>query len=279
MDAPLAKKTLDDLVAAEPQGPLLTHEQEVMKKPLFSRALRLLEVGEIDTAKKDFLAAGATTDSAESDLVWSVAEIYVRAGAPEAAVSLTRSRITDHLAHAPGGRWRKAWEVAYPRAFDDRVTKGATEAGIPVSVVWGVMREESGFYAEAKSPSGALGLMQLMPGTAKELAKTLNLPFDEDSLKRPEISIAFGAKLLASLRTTYALAKPLAIGAYNAGSGAVQRWLAQNPSDFDLFVERIPFDETRGYVKRVVASQGTYAFLYANSELAEVLSLPEHAKQ
>jgi soluble lytic murein transglycosylase len=77
------------------------------------------------------------------------------------------------------------------------------------------------------------------------------------------------------LRATYARALPLAIAAYNAGSGAVMRWLAQNPADFDLWVEQIPFEETRGYVKRVIASQGTYAFLYARNELAEVLGLPE----
>lgn len=274
IDPALAKKALDDL-DGEPPGRILTREHEEMKKPAFARAIALLEVGEIDAAKKEMASSGATSESADSELVYTIADLFVRAGAPEVAVSWSRARITDHLSHPPSGRWRRAWETAYPRAYEDAVRKGASDASIPLSLVWAIMREESGFYADAKSPTGALGLMQLMPSTAKQLARTTSLPFDEEALKRPDVSIGFGTTLLHGLRATYARALPLAIAAYNAGSGAVMRWLAQNPADFDLWVEQIPFEETRGYVKRVIASQGTYAFLYARNELAEVLGLPE----
>ena len=275
IDAGLAKKTLEDAMHAEPAGTMLEHEQEAMKKPAFARAVRLLEVAEIDAAKKEMAAAGATTDSAENELIYTVADLFDRAGAFDYGVGVSRSRVTEHLQHAPAGRWRHAWEAAYPKAFEDAVKKAAAERGIPASLVWGVMREESGFVAEAKSPSGALGLMQLMPQTAKELARGTDTPFDEESLKRPDLSIGFGTKLLASLRVQYSTTKPLAIAAYNAGGGAVGRWLTGKPADFDLWVELIPFEETRGYVKRVTASQGTYAFLYETNEQAEVLELPE----
>jgi soluble lytic murein transglycosylase len=278
MDAALAKKTLDDAMNAEPAGTMLSHEQEAMKKPAFARAIRLLEVGEIDGAKKEMAAAGATSDAAEAELVYSVADLFDRAGAFDYAVGVSRARVTEHLQHPPSGRWRHAWEAAYPKAFEDVVKKGASDRGLPASLVWGVMREESGFVADAKSPSGALGLMQLMPQTAKELARGTDMAFDDDSLKRPDLSVAFGTKLLASLRVQYAATKPLAIGAYNAGGGAVNRWLGGKTADFDLWVELIPFEETRGYVKRVLASQGTYAFLYETGEQAEVLGLPEKVK-
>jgi soluble lytic murein transglycosylase len=278
IDAALAKKTVDDAMSAEPAGTMLSHEQEAMKKPAFARALRLLEVGEIDGAKKDMASAGAISDTAESELLYLVADLFDRAGAFDYGVGVSRSRITDHLAHAPSGRWRHAWEAAYPKAFEDAVKKAAADKGIPASLVWGVMREESGFVSDAKSPSGALGLMQLMPQTAKELARGTDMAYGEDDLKRPDLSIAYGIKLLSSLRAQYSTAKPLAIAAYNAGSGAVTRWVAGNPANFDLWVEQIPFEETRGYVKRVLASQGTYAFLYETAEEPDVLGLPEKVK-
>lgn len=287
LDAALAKKTIDDLANAEPAGAMLSHEHEATKKLAFVRGVRLLEVGETDAAKKEFASSGATSESAEPELVYAIADLFDRAGAFDWAVGISRARVTEHVQHAPSGRWRHAWEAAYPKAFEDVVRKGANDRGIPVSLVWGVMREESGFVADAKSPSGALGLMQLMPNTAKELARGTDMAFDDETLKRPDMSVAYGTKLLANLRVQYAATKPLAIGAYNAGSGAVNRWLAQaaggpgaglrpmERGDFDLWVELIPFEETRGYVKRVLASQGTYAFLYETNERAEVLGLPE----
>src|SRR5262249_51490421 len=147
IDAALAKKTFDDGVTAEASGTILTHEQAAMKKPAFVRAVHLLEVGEIDAARKEMLSSGATVDSAENELVYTVADLFVRAGAPEVAVSWARARITDHLTHPPGGRWRRAWETVYPRAYEDAVRKGASDASIPASLAWGIMREESGFYA------------------------------------------------------------------------------------------------------------------------------------
>jgi soluble lytic murein transglycosylase len=92
------------------------------------------------------------------------------------------------------------------------------------------------------------------------------------------VSIALGAKLLASLRTSFSANPALAIAAYNSGSGSVRRWLGERGADdFDVFVERIPFDETRNYLKRVLASEAAYAFLYAPKTLDELLALPQRA--
>jgi soluble lytic murein transglycosylase len=137
------------------------------------------------------------------------------------------------------------------------------------------MREESAFVPDAKSVANALGLMQLLAGTARQAAKGTSLVVDEDSLKTPEVSIAIGARVLGSLRSTFPLHPALAIAAYNAGTAAVRRWIAERGADdLDLFVERIPFDETRAYVKRVLASEAAYAYLAFPEALDDLLTLP-----
>ena len=117
--------------------------------------------------------------------------------------------------------------------------------------------------------------MQLMATTARKVAAGTALPYDDLALERPEVSIALGTRLLSSLRASFPVAPALAIAAYNGGPASVRRWLADaSTNDFDFFVERIPFDETRGYVKRVLASEAAYAFLYAPAALDELLTLP-----
>jgi soluble lytic murein transglycosylase len=101
------------------------------------------------------------------------------------------------------------------------------------------------------------------------------LPTDEASLKRPEVSIALGTKFLSQLRNAYGTNPHLAIAAYNGGGGSVGKWLnARGSLDFDLWVESIPFEETRGYIKRVLASELAYAYLYDRESLEQVLTIP-----
>jgi soluble lytic murein transglycosylase len=121
--------------------------------------------------------------------------------------------------------------------------------------------------------------MQLLPSTARDLARGTTLGTDEASLHQPQVSITLGVKLLAQLRMIFKDNPSLAIASYNAGLGAVNGWLRARPSvDFDLWVELIPFEETRGYVKRVLGSQLTYATLYTPATAKEVLELPAHPR-
>jgi soluble lytic murein transglycosylase len=137
------------------------------------------------------------------------------------------------------------------------------------------MRQESAFVTDARSPSDAYGLMQLIVSTARGVARGTGFGADPDSLKRPEVSITLGAKLLGGLRASYPANRALAIAAYNGGGGSVARWLAARPNeDFDLWVEEIPFDETRNYVKRVLGNEAAYAYLYAPASLDDVFALP-----
>ena len=188
---------------------------------------------------------------------------------------LLRGRAAPFWGHYPVGAWRIHWEAAYPRAFEANVVQEAGKNQIPASLVWAIMREESAFIPEARSGSNAYGLMQLIPPTAKWIAQGTTLPFDEASLKKPDVSVALGARLLAKLRQTHASHPGLAIAAYNGGSGAVTRWLSsRHQDDFDLFVELIPWDETRNYVKRVMMSEAVYTFLYDSAVLHGTLTTP-----
>jgi soluble lytic murein transglycosylase len=263
--------------AREQPGPLVTGQHAELESAPFGRFIRLLEVGEVDAARREVSGAGGIIgEGADPEVLWTVALLYDRAGAPELGHAFARGRLVDYRSHWPVGRWRRAWEVAFPRAWDAAVARESAAAQIGAPIVWGIMREESAFNPEAKSVANALGLMQLLGSTARQAAKGTTLAADDDSLKRPETSIALGARMLSSLRKSFPGHPALAIAAYNAGSRSVRRWLAEHGTDdLDVFVDRIPFDETRAYVKRVLASQAAYAYLYAPDALDELLTLPQ----
>ena len=275
LDAALARSTAEAAMKAEPPGPFLTHQHPLLESPAFERFVRLLEVGEIDAARHEASVAGMTAADVDPEVLWTLAWLYDLAGAPELGHAFARSRLVQYRAHWPAGRWRLAWEAAFPRPWSDRVIRESTAAQIPAPLVWAIMREESAFDPNAKSGAGALGLMQLMPATAKKMAPDASAEYDDAALKSPEVSIALGARLLATLRQQFSGRPEQAIASYNAGAVAVRRWLSERPDDPpDLFVERIGFDETRAYVKRVLESQAAYAYLYAPAPLEELPAQP-----
>jgi soluble lytic murein transglycosylase len=275
LDAARARGAVEAAVAREPPGPFLTAVHPELASPAFERFARLLEVGEIDAARHEAALAGLVAEGTDPEVLWTMAWLYDRAGAPELGHSFARSRLVDYRSHWPGGRWRLPWQVAFPRPWDDVVQAESAASGIPSPLTWAIMREESAFNPDAHSVANALGLMQLLTGTARRMARGTPLVVDDASLRRPEVSIALGTRLLGSLRASFVRNPALAIAAYNSGSGAVLRWLGERGSDdFDVFVERIPFEETRNYLKRVLASEAAYAYLYAPKELDELLALP-----
>jgi soluble lytic murein transglycosylase len=190
----------------------------------------------------------------------------------------SRARLTDHLEHFPEAKWRIEWETAYPRAFEPLVAKACEKYTLPQAIAWGIMREESSFVADAKSPAQAYGLMQLIVPTARGLTSGTPYGADEASLKQPEVSIELGTRLLAGLRSKFGH-DALAISAYNAGGGSVDKWMKNRTGDdLDLFVENIPFDETRNYVKRVTSSVAAYGYLYDRKSYDAVLAMPLQVK-
>jgi soluble lytic murein transglycosylase len=152
-----------------------------------------------------------------------------------------------------------AWSLDWPRAHADAVTAAAAENAVPAPLLFGLAREESAFDADVVSWAGAVGLCQLMPPTAADEAKAKKLPVpDVEELKDPMLNARLGAAHLG--RRMRGLKHPaLAIAAYNAGPGAVATWSPKGP--VDAWVEQIPVDETRNYVKKVAGSWVTYAIL------------------
>jgi soluble lytic murein transglycosylase len=278
LDDGRARTARESAEARELPGPLVGPNHAELALPAFDRFRRLLEVGEIDAARREVGAAGLVGEGTDAEVIWAIASLYDRAGACDVAHSFARGRLVDYRSHWPSGRWRRAWEIAFPRVWEPAVARESAAAQIGPSLVWAVMREESAFNPEAKSAASAFGLMQLVVPTARLAAKGTPIVVDEDALKTPDVSIALGSRVLSSLRKTFPGHPAAAIAGYNAGSRAVRRWMTDRPNDdLDLFVDRIPYDETRAYVKRVVSSAAAYAYLYAPDSLDELLTLPDAA--
>src|SRR5262249_24338864 len=119
MDAPGAKAVLEHAVSRDQVSPTATGSQvktpAPFELPAFTRGVKLLEVGDVDAAKKEFTAAGVVADGVEADVLWKMGALYNQAGWPDLGHAFSRVRLSDHLDHYPEGKWRVYWETAYPR--------------------------------------------------------------------------------------------------------------------------------------------------------------------
>ncbi|WAH60891.1 transglycosylase SLT domain-containing protein [Pseudomonas silvicola] len=151
-------------------------------------------------------------------------------------------------------------DIRFPMAHRDTLVREATNRGIHSSWVFAITRQESAFMDDARSGVGAMGLMQLMPGTAKETARKFSIPLASPSQAiDPDKNIQLGAAYLSQVHAQFNGNRVLASAAYNAGPGRVKQWLrGANHLSFDVWVESIPFDETRQYVQNVLS----YAVIY-----------------
>jgi soluble lytic murein transglycosylase len=185
------------------------------------------------------------------------------------------------LDRAPGPRSRWMWDCVYPRPHADLVARAERDLLLPHGLLWAVMRQESGFRRGVRSPVGAVGLLQLMPQTAGRIASELGERFDAQWLTRAYTNVHLGSAYLRKLVDTFQGNLPLAVAAYNAGPLAVSRWLAFGEGlALDLFVARIPYEETRTYVTRVLSNAARYAYLEGGegAVLAPALELPKGVK-
>ena len=167
----------------------------------------------------------------------------------------------------PVGYHRRLWEIAHPRGFRDLVEGWANKRSIDPHWIWSIIREESGFNPDVESWANAIGLMQIILPTAKSLVRGTDHKPTPDNLRRPEVAIELGSKYLAKLLRQHPVL-PLASSGYNAGGGAVKRWRREfGDVELDLFVERIPYREARGYAKRVTRSVARYTWLYGGERM------------
>lgn len=154
-------------------------------------------------------------------------------------------------------------KLFYPFPYKSTVEKYAEAYNVDPILVIAVIREESHFNPWSNSHKGAVGLMQLMPATAKEIAVWLGESYAEVDLTKHEDNIRYGTRYLAALNKEFKGNTILVLAAYNAGSGRVNSWLKSSPQDFnDYLIDDIPFKETREYVQKVLNSYGKYSELY-----------------
>jgi soluble lytic murein transglycosylase len=248
-------------------------KQAVFGEPGFLRAVEFARMGLGSEARRELAKLGlrvggkndASASAGREDVYWITAILLDRGGQWHASHSIPRYTLTSfRRAYPNGGRHEAEWRIGYPRAFPDLVAKHSRANDVPEALQWAIMREESSFYPRAESFANALGLTQMMTRTAGRFAKW---PVTREALFDPDKNLEVGSRFLAFLLDHYSGAVPLVISGYNAGEGGVDRWLRERGDlELDEFIETIPFDETRGYTKRVLSSYLTYAWLYQNDK-------------
>src|SRR6218665_729781 len=151
----------------------------------------------------------------------------------------------------------------YPTPFRKAVLDRARGAGIDPAYVYGLTRQESRFVIDARSHAGAAGLMQVMPATARWTARKIGLTdFSPGQLTDRDTNITIGTAYLKLALDDFAGSMPLAAAAYNAGPGRPRSWRNGPELDAAIWIENIPFAETRDYVKKVLANTTVYAALF-----------------
>ncbi|HEY5089237.1 MAG TPA: transglycosylase SLT domain-containing protein [Polyangia bacterium] len=252
--------------------------------PGFLRAVELARMGQGGDARRELAKLGLATSvdkhatsaarAEDQDLIWITAILLDRGGVWSASHSLPRYGVSTYRLEYPKGIGEAKWKLAYPRAFPLLVTKNTRANQIPEALELAIMREESAFAPKTESFANAIGLTQMLVKTAKRFSD--GAPVTREVLLDPAKNLELGARFLGFLWKHFDAAAPLAIAGYNAGEAAVDRWLVDRGDlDMDEFMETIPYDETRNYTKRVLASYFTYAWLYGDKP---VPTLPLRAR-
>ena len=172
---------------------------------------------------------------------------------------------------------RTLYEQRFPIAMERQVRRDARAAGIDPAWAYAIIRAESAWMADARSHADAYGLMQLLPGVGKQVAKSAGLPWNGASgLFDPEYNVQLGTRFLGQMAREFDGSPWLASAAYNAGARPVRRWLdARATLDPDFFIETIPYRETREYVARVLAFSVIYDWRMNRKVLALSSRMPK----
>jgi soluble lytic murein transglycosylase len=231
-------------------------ERRVRPRAL-ERVRILVEAGLHDEARAELeiLARGGLALGDRLDL----AELASDAGDLHRAQRLVADPYAEELARGPRTGLEELWWLAWPWAYPEAPRDGS----VPPELVRAVMREESGYRPEVVSVAGARGLLQIMPDTGERLARDMGLAFAPDDLFDPAVNLRLGTHYLGELSAQFTGRVSAAVGSYNAGPQAVERWIAERGGlDDDEWVESIPYEQTRTYVKRVLRSMHAYELLY-----------------
>ncbi len=222
--------------------------------------------------------------SAAARRVLKLSELGLRADAAREWLSVVRDfNDVDTLAAAEWMRRKGVWDrsintaertraqhdmtLRFQTPYSEEIRKAATQAALDHALLFGLVRQESRFWAEAISSAGAMGLMQVMPATAKWIAAKIKAgDYRPSHLLDAATNAGFGAFYLRTVLDQLGGSEPMAAAAYNAGPGRARAWRADAPLEGAIYAETIPFNETRDYVKKVLANAVWYAHLQGSGD-------------
>jgi soluble lytic murein transglycosylase len=239
-------------------------EDAVATDPGFARVDLLRRIGLVEYAWEE-LEAVVQASVGDHVRLYGASAAYVRNERYHLALRIVRRHFGTLAVSGDPTLPRAFWEIIYPLGWRNEVTDAAQRAGLDPYLVAAVVREESSYYPRAVSRAGARGLMQLMPATARPMADLRGLAFEGGSLlDDPRVNLDMGASFLAGLLKEFGDPR-VALAAYNAGpKRARDWWKARRTNDMEAWVEQIPYDETRQYVKRVTLSWEEYRRIYGS---------------
>lgn len=235
----LAYKFNHKSVTSAEEQPLI---EALAEKPGFKRAHELLKIDWETDARREWNLATKSMDKDEKRIAAKLADNW--GWHFTAIVTVAQARHFDDL------------ELRFPIMYQDVVKREARRNQIQPSWVYGVIRRESAWREKVRSPAGALGLMQLMPATAKSVSRKLGKSrrLSRNQIMEVPRNISLGTAYLRQVMDKYDNHEILATASYNAGPHRVRRWLPETGTlPADIWADTIPFDETRNYVKAVMA--------------------------
>lgn len=232
--------------------PIIVHQEQLdalLTIPAIERAHELYFAGEEANARNEWQHASATMTDAQITASGKLADGW--GWHRNGIQAMIRVSYWDDL------------QLRFPLAYADTFSTNASELSVAPQLLFAVARQESAFMHDVRSSAGALGLMQLMPATAQETANRVGMRISNQDLLQPEINIALGSRYLSGLLQNFNGNRALAAAAYNAGPNRVRQWLRQTseaPVPLDIWIETIPFAETRNYVQNVLAYSVIYGY-------------------
>jgi soluble lytic murein transglycosylase-like protein len=234
-----------------------------LDEPRLNVVRALLDIG-LDRAAAREMKVLAGKYDANLAVQFMLADVYVRGGEPFKANGVLQRRFREFVRHGGTNIPRRFWEILFPLAYWDTIRAEAARRGHDPYLLASIIRQESGFEPSTVSNAGAVGLMQIMPAEASRIGTAGGIgEVTREDLFVPEKNVAVGAAELTQKLALMNGNQTLAIAAYNAGEEAVRRWVGRtSPDEIDVFIESIPYAETRLYVKTVTRNRNEYRRIY-----------------
>lgn len=230
--------------------------KQVELMPGIQRSLEFYLLGDLSASNREWLH---TTSKASATEVVAAGRLADRWGWHRLAIqTMGDAQLWDEL------------QIRFPIVYPENVKNAARQTSVNEHFIFAITRQESAFKTDAKSSAGAMGLMQLLPSTAKHTAKKYGISYKEQDLLVPEKNITLGSQYLDQLLGSFSGNRILAAAAYNAGPGRVRQWLNKEDAakvPYDVWIETIPYKETRNYVQNILSYSVIYGYRTGNKQI------------